>query len=136
MGGNSDDVFQVGPWRVDVRQKVEGEVKLCTDGQKELERYIHMAKTFNEDDSGLDGSIYLGKLKDLYSNKRRKTGTCSCEAKSGEPFGWGCFMTVVRLGDAGCLIYSPVLDDRSSLDKVTSFLQENQLLPVAFVLAP
>jgi hypothetical protein len=126
------DVFQLGPWRVDVRQKVEGEVKHDTDGRKELERYINMATCFGCE-SKVSESVYAQKLKAIVG----KDG-CECGAPEGEAFGWGCCMTVIRLpaDEGGCLLYSPVLDDEQKLDKIHKFLEAERLLPVKYLVCP
>lgn len=126
------DVFRVGPWQVDVRQKVEGEVKHQTDGRKELERYIYMAQCF-ECESIVSESIYTAKLNSILG----KDG-CSCTpSDEGEAFGWGCCMTVLRLpSSTGCLIYSPVLDDNQKMDKIHNFLESEKLLPVRYIMCP
>jgi len=116
----------VGPWRVDVRQKVEGEVKQQTDGRKELERYIYMASCF-ECESKVSESTYAAKLKEVLAK--------DCCTPEDEAFGWGCCMTVIRLppADGGCLLYSPVLDDEQSMDKIHKFLEAEKLLPVKYL---
>jgi len=125
------DVFQVGPWRVDVRQKVEGEVKRQTDGGKELERYINMAQSFGTE-AKVAESVYMGKLKTILARD-----ACSCTADVGEAFGWGCCMTVLRLPfETGCLLYSPVLDDSQQMDKIHRFLEREKLLPVEYIVCP
>jgi hypothetical protein len=141
---DAGDVFQVGPWRVDVRQKVEGEVKVYSNGPKELERYVHMARCFRTaaDTTDVDSSIYARKLAEITEVippefKRRKiTGDgCGCHSKFDE-FGWGCMMSVIRLPQGGCLLYSPVLDENQNLERVHAVLKEKELLPVKYILAP
>lgn len=125
-------VFQLGPWRVDVRQKVEGEVKCQTDGRKELERYIYMAQCFGND-TDASRSVYAEKLNTILSQDSCKCGP----SDDNEAFGWGCCMTVIRLPlGAGCLLYSPVLDDDHRLDKVRNFLEAEKLLPVKYIFCP
>lgn len=109
VDGN-DSVWQMGPWYVDVRHQ--------HDDRAELQRYIDYAK-------------------------RADTSTCDCiysqKVSSGTAIGkhgWFSNATIIRLPTGGCLVYSPVLDDADSLDKVKRALVAHDLLPVRFVIAP
>merc|ERR1719408_106739 len=56
--------------------------------------------------------------------------------ESTEPFGWLCNMTVVRLEEGGCVVYSPILGQDGTLRGITRELEQRGLLPVKVVIAP
>jgi nicotinamidase-related amidase len=124
---SGEDVYQFGPWFVDVRNNAVGEKVVLESGEKELSRYLRFAEA-----SGMMGSGICAKCDAIYTSKLPKKGV------STEPFGWLCNMTVVRLSGphGGCLIYSPVLSADDTMTRVVQELTERQLLPVRIVIAP
>jgi len=123
----ADDVFQAGPWFVDVRQGVQGDRVVVRSGEHELRRYL----TFGEA-SGMMGRGIPAMCDCIYFKKMPEPG------KSTEPFGWMCNMTVVRLPapEGGCVLYSPVLGPCGTIDEVVAALTEHSLLPVRIILSP
>lgn len=123
----ADDVYQAGPWFVDVRQGVQGDVVKTRSGDHELRRYLTFAEA-----SGMMGCGICAMNEAIYTKKRPAKG------ESTEPFGWYTNMTVIRLPapERGCLLYSPVLDADQKTDAVMAALKENDLLPVRIVLTP
>jgi len=123
----SEDVYQVGPWFVDVRNSAVGEKIVLGSGKKELRRYLTFAEA-----TGLMGKGICARCDAIYSKKMPADG-CSTE-----PFGWLCNMTVVRLPSpqGGCLIYSPILGQDQTIVSIKTALSEKGLLPVRIVIAP
>lgn len=127
------DIYQVGPWFVDVRQSAQGkkgEVVLRS-GEHELTRYLTFAQA-----SGLAGNGICSICDSIYY-KKRPTYTDK-PGESTEPFGWLSNMTVVRLPapEGGSVVYSPVLAPGNSMDGVLAALKEHDLLPVRIIIAP
>ena len=116
-----EDVYQVGPWFVDVRQSSVCENIILRSGKHELNRYLVFAQASGMHEN-LNDAIYTKKIPK--------------EDEPSKPFGWLCHMTIIRLPSGGCLIYSPVLGQNNSIDPVVAGLTERQLLPVKVVIAP
>ena len=125
-------IYQVGPWRLDVRNSAVGEKIVLRSGEHELRRYIAFAEATgyfrNTDANLLSDCIYAKKLKNILK-LTEKNSCVSTDASNildtEQGFGWLCHMVVVRLpetnqavpelpshnklsNDGGCLIYSPV----------------------------
>ena len=157
------DVYQVGPWFVDVRQSSLGEKIVMRSGEHELERYLTFAEasgawSSSEGPEGPESASASASA--LPTSSSSSSSSCAlCDAiytkkmpspgESTEPFGWLCNMTVVRLPLAkddvdsnggerggGCVLYSPVLDANNSTDGVMAVLREHDLLPVRVIIAP
>eukprot|EP00927_Polykrikos_kofoidii_P037890 TRINITY_DN32096_c0_g1_i1.p1 TRINITY_DN32096_c0_g1~~TRINITY_DN32096_c0_g1_i1.p1 ORF type:complete len:598 (-),score=71.58 TRINITY_DN32096_c0_g1_i1:94-1887(-) len=125
------DVYQVGPWFVDVRQSIQGEKIKLRSGEHELTRYLTFAEA-----SALPGNGTC-RICDAIYYKKRPIYT-DTPGESTEPFGWFSNMTVVRLPAPACgsLVYSPILGPGNSFDTILAALKEHNLLPVRFVVAP
>ena len=149
--GNQSNIYQAGPWRVDVRNSAVGEKIVLRSGEHELRRYLAFAEATglfkNSDSNFISECIYAKKL-----NSILKSSQNILHDDGG--FGWLCHMVIVRLpvinptnnmGDSssnkcntkgGCLIYSPVLGPDNKIGSVCKLLAEHDLLPVRLVLAP
>ncbi len=145
---NGDDVFQFGPWFVDVRLSTVGEKLTLRSGAHELRRYLTFAEASGMFAAGggcgcccaLGDTEYAKRLP-AYAEKeaqRAARGPADPGVET-EPFGWLCNMTVLRLPAAqggGCVLYSPILDEDNRVDGVLRELEARDLLPVRIVLAP
>jgi len=114
------DLYQFGPWFVDVRQCVFDGKKVTRNGAVELRRYL----TFAYAATGCSScdKIYAGKM--------------PAKGESTEAFGWLCNMTVGRLPTGGCVLYSPILSVDNTIEPIVAALEEYDLLPVRAVIAP
>ena len=133
------DVYQVGPWFVDVRQGVQGDKVVTRSGFNELERYLTFATAAGHWTAGAAGEGGTAGASPCALCNAEYTKKLPAPGESTEPFGWLCNMTVVRLPAArggGCLLYSPILDQRHTIDGVLAGLEERGLLPVRVLLAP
>jgi len=134
------DVFQAGPWFVDVRQSVLAEKLVLRPGEHELRRYLVFAAAASAppEVTATDGPCQNWNKDWVYAKKLTRYGLDTDPVKT-EPFGWLCNMTVVRLPEArggGCLVYSPVLGPGDSMERVEEELKRHSLLPVRYVVAP
>jgi len=133
----ASDVFQAGPWFVDVRQSILAEKLVLRPGEHELRRYLVFAAAAaapKAADVAAEGQNQAWDENLIYAKKLAGYGLHTDPTKT-EPFGWLCNMTVVRLTE-GCLVYSPVLGPGDSMDRVKEELEKHSLLPVRFVIAP
>ena len=121
------NVYQAGPWFVDVRHRAVGEKIVLDTGEKELERYLDMAEG-----TGMMGDGICARCDSIYARKMPAKG------ESTEPFGWMCNMSIVRLPPPllGCMVYSPVLPPDGSMATMRQMLAERDLLPVRIVVCP
>jgi nicotinamidase-related amidase len=119
------DIWQVGPWFVDVRHHAIGGRVIRRGGGQELRRYLTFAEA-----SGMMGCAICARSDAIYTAQMPPIG------ESTEPFGWFCMMTVMRLPDGGCVIYSPILGPDQSIDAVLAGLKERDLLPIRVIVAP
>lgn len=129
--GIAQDVYQVGPWFVDVRHSVQGDKIKLRNGAEELRRYLTFAEA-----SGMMGRGICSRCDAVYTKKMPKVGDT---ADSGEPFGWLCNMHIVRFPEShggGCMIYSPVFGPDNTLTAVHAALAEHKLQPVRVIIAP
>jgi len=135
------EVYQMGPWHVDVRQSAIGEKIVSRTGEHELKRYLSMAQATGafEGNSywepGCD-CIFTGKLKEIELAKEGGEDTSNSDENN---FGWLCNMAVIRLPKStggGCLLYSPVLGPDSKIESVHASLAFHRLLPVRVVIFP
>lgn len=127
--GEEDDLYQVGPWFVDVRLSTVGEKLTLRSGAHELRRYLRFAEA-----SGCSKNyetVYAKKLSMLEEEQPQKLSSLD-----GKPFGWLCNMCVVRLPKGGCVLFSPILDESNSLDRIVRELKSHSLLPVNAIIAP
>lgn len=115
------DVYQLGPWFVDVRTKAIGGKITVGSGASELRRYLTFAQASGE---------HLCCSDNAYTEHMPQDG------ESTEPFGWLCNMSVIRVATGGCVVYSPVLGPDNTMDAVVKALSEQDLLPVKLIIAP
>jgi nicotinamidase-related amidase len=154
--GEDQNVYHVGPWFVDVRLSTVGEKLTLRSGAHELRRYLTFAEASgmfvdekNDDScahcSLLSETIYSKMLPKYAALEAKNTATAAADeddaavADNGggdQQFGWLCNMSVVRLKEGGCVLYSPILDANGVIDGVVHALEERDLLPIKIIIAP
>ena len=150
--GEPPQIYQAGPWKVDVRNSAVGEEIVLRSGEHELRRYLAFAEATgyfkNNDHNVLSKTIYAEKLKSILDGNKEETTIDynSPNKKEDEGFGWLCHMVIVRLSDSetmnktasnpGCIIYSPVLGPDNKIQSVYDMLEKHSLLPVRMIIAP
>ena len=150
--GQTPQIYQAGPWRVDVRNSAVGEKIVLRSGEHELRRYLAFAEATgyfkNNGHNILSDTVYARKLKSILNgnNETIKNIADSAENVNDDGFGWLCHMTIIRLpsielenentSNPGCLIYSPVLGPDNQIQSVYDLLFEHSLLPVKMIIAP